>query len=83
MMAEIVPFPTARRVGLITNMARLLATYSTDAAERTLRTRLDATREAMLRRGLAPEVVAREVRSLEAAIRARLWVVVMQGGDVA
>jgi hypothetical protein len=37
----------------------------------------------MLRRGLAPEVVAREARSLELAIRARVWVVVTQGGDVA
>jgi hypothetical protein len=36
----------------------------------------------MLRRGLAPAVVAREVRSLEAAIRARLWAVVMHGGDI-
>jgi hypothetical protein len=32
------------------------------------------------RRGIAPEVAAREVRSLELAIRARLWVIVMQGG---
>jgi hypothetical protein len=83
MTAEIVPFPAARRVGLIRNMARLLATYSVDAAERTLRTRLDATRDAMLHRGLAPEVVPREVRSLELAIRTKLWVLVMQGGDVA
>jgi hypothetical protein len=27
-------------------------------------------------------VVAREVRSLEAAIRTKLWAVVMHGGDV-
>ena len=82
-MAEIVPFPAVRRVGLIRNMARLLATYSADAAERTLHARLDATRDAMLRRGLAPEVVAREARALELAIRTRLWTVVTQGGDVA
>ena len=53
------------------------------AAERTLHARLDATRDAMLRRGLAPEVVAREARSLELAIRTRLWAVVIQRGDVA
>lgn len=82
-MAEIVPFPTVRRVGMIRNMARLLATYSADAAERTLHARLDATRDAMLRRGLKPEVVTDEVRSLELAIRAELWTVVMRGGDVA
>jgi hypothetical protein len=28
-------------------------------------------------------VVAREVRSLELAIRTKVWVLVMQGGDVA
>jgi hypothetical protein len=82
-MVEIVPFPAVRRVGLIRNMARLLATYSVDAAERTLHARLDATRDAMLRRGLEPESVAREVRSLELAIRAELWTIVMRGGDVA
>jgi hypothetical protein len=37
----------------------------------------------MLRRGLSPEVVAKEIRSLELAVRARLWMLVMQGGDVA
>jgi Family of unknown function (DUF6074) len=72
MMAEVLPFPATRRFSLIRKMARLLATYSADAAERTLRARLDATRSAMLRRGIAPEVVEREIRSLELAIRAEL-----------
>jgi hypothetical protein len=83
MMAEIVPFPAARRIRLIRNMARLLATYRPDAAERTLQRHLEATRDAMLRRGLSPEMVQREIRSLELAIRAKLWTIVMQGGDAA
>jgi hypothetical protein len=41
------------------------------------------TREAMLRRGLSADVVEREIRALEAAIRAQLWVIVMQGDGVA
>ena len=82
-MSEIVPFPAARRIGFIRRMARQMASYRPDAAERTLRIRLDATRDAMLRRGVPPEVTEREVRSLELAIRAKLWVIVMQGGDVA
>jgi hypothetical protein len=45
--------------------------------------RLNEARDAMLRRGLTPEVVAREVRSLELAIRAEPWTIVMQGGDAA
>ena len=80
--AELVPFPAARRIGFIRNMADLMLSYRPDAAERTLAVRLDATRSAMLRRGVRPDVVAREVRSLELAIRARLWVIVM-GGDAA
>jgi hypothetical protein len=80
---KIVPFPAARRVGFIRNMAALMASYRPDAAERTLDVRLDQTRSAMLRRGLGADVVEREVRSLELAIRARLWTIVMQGGDVA
>jgi hypothetical protein len=82
-MAQIVPFPAVRRIGLIRNMARVMATYRTDAAERTLQARLDATRNAMLRRGITPEVAAREVRSLELAIRTKLWTIVMQGDGVA
>ena len=81
MSVEIIPFPAARRVGFVRRMARLLAGYRPDAAERTLSAQLDAAHQAMLRRGVAPEVAAREVRSLELAIRARLWTIV--GGAVA
>jgi hypothetical protein len=56
-MSEIVPFPAARRVGFIRNMARVMATYRADAAERMLQARLDATRTAMLRKGIRPDVV--------------------------
>ena len=47
--AELVPFPAARRIGFIRNMADLMLSYRPDAAERTLAVRLDATRSAMLR----------------------------------
>jgi hypothetical protein len=81
--SEIIPFPTARRIGFVRNMARVLATYSAQGAERTLRAQLNATRNAMLRKGIRPDVAGREVRSLELAIRAKLWAIVMQGGDAA
>jgi hypothetical protein len=58
-MSEIVPFPAVRRVGFIRNMAQVLATYSADGAERTLQARLDATRAAMLRKGIRPDVAGR------------------------
>ena len=82
-MSEIVPFPAVRRVGFIRNMAQVLATYSADGAERTLQARLDATRNAMLRKGIRADVAGREVRSLELAIRTKLWTIVMQGDGVA
>jgi hypothetical protein len=77
-MSEIVPFPAVRRVGFIRNMVRVMATYRADAAKRILQARLDATRAAMLRRGIRPDVVGREVRLLEMAIHTQLWTTVMQ-----
>jgi hypothetical protein len=44
---------------------------------------LNAQYTAMLRRDLPPEVIERELRSLELAVRAQLWTIVMQGGDAA
>ena len=81
--AEIVPFPAARRVGFVRKMVRLMVSYRPEGAERALQLRLEATRDAMLRRGLPADVVEREIRSLESAIRTKLWVIVMQGDDVA
>jgi Family of unknown function (DUF6074) len=79
----IVTFPSVRRVGYIRKLARLMAHYSTDGGERTLAAQLNAQYAAMLRRGLSPEVIEPELRSLELAVRAELWVIVMQGGDAA
>jgi hypothetical protein len=84
MACEIVAFPSVRRVGYVRKLAWMLVHYRPDAAERTLAAQLDIQRAAMLRRGLAPDVVERELRALELAVRARLWAIVMQGGgDVA
>jgi hypothetical protein len=83
MPCEIVAFPSVRRVGYIRKMARLMARYRPEAAERTLNAHLNTQYAAMLRRGLPPEVVVRELRALELAVRANLWVIVMQGGDAA
>ena len=81
--AEIVPIPAVRQVGFIRNMARLMMSYRREGGERALRLRLEATRKAMLRRGLPADVVGREITSLESAIRIKLWSIVMQGDGVA
>jgi hypothetical protein len=79
----IVPFPSASRIGYIRKLAGMMACCSARGGEQSLAVQLRAQQQAMLRRGLAPEVVDRELRSLELAVRARLWSIVMQGGDAA
>jgi hypothetical protein len=83
MSCEVIPFPSGRRVGTIRRQARTMAGYSPDAAERTLAAQLNAQRAAMLRRGIAPAVVERELRSLELAIRCELCALGMPDGGAA
>jgi Family of unknown function (DUF6074) len=83
---EVVPFPAARRVGSIRRMAHMLASYSAEGAERAITAPLQQQYAAMVRKGIAPEVAKREVRSFEAAVRAQLWRFVILrdgGGDAA
>lgn len=83
MKCQIIPFPSTHRIGVIRNLARAMASYSETGAERTLAMQLERQHEAMLRKGIAPEIVQRELRAFELAIRAQLWAIVMQGGDAA
>ncbi len=83
MAGQVVPFPAVRRVGHISKLAHLLASYSPEGAQRALAARLNTQYAAMLRRGISPEAAECELRALERAIRARLWAVVMRGGDSA
>jgi hypothetical protein len=46
-------------------------------AEKTLRTELHRRIDALHRQGLSDQIVEREVRALESAIRAELWRVVL------
>jgi hypothetical protein len=80
---QLIPFPAVRRVGLIRKLARLMASCSPEGGERTLYARLNVQYNAMVSRGLPPEAIECELRSLELAVRARLWSIVMQGGDAA
>jgi hypothetical protein len=80
---EIVPFPAVRRVGLIKNLAWQLASYRPDSAARTFARQLDAQRDAMARRGIATDVIEREVGALEIAVRAMHWRITPCGGDAA
>jgi hypothetical protein len=83
MTTSVIPFPAARRVGQIRKIAWMMAAYRPAGAEAALKARLDATRSAMLRRGIPADAVEREIRSLELAIRAKLWAIILSGDDAA
>lgn len=72
MSATVLPFPLARRAALVARQAHYLAGMRPRAAEHNLFRQLQQQREALLRRGVDPNTVEREVRELEAAIRAAL-----------
>jgi hypothetical protein len=72
-VADIVPFPLARRRAFIDRHARLIAAMSPDAGERYLDRQLRIQFGNLQRRGIDPRIIDREVIALDAAIRAALW----------
>jgi Family of unknown function (DUF6074) len=75
--ATITPFPAARRSAFIRKHAERLATLTPTHADADLRHQLKIQADTMRRRGVAENVVVREIRSLESSIRAELWRVVL------
>jgi hypothetical protein len=75
----IIPFPSIRR-GSLRARAETLLSYSQKGAERALAAQLKASRAAMERRGIDPELIDRDLRALELAIRSEMWRIVMQSG---
>jgi len=82
-MAEVVPFPLARRRGLVLRQAEWFAQQSPAAAEANLLRQVQIQREALLRRGVDPCVVERECSGLVGAIRAVVWALVLTPGGAA
>lgn len=85
MSAVIVPFPLVRRRSFIARQAHSMAIRSDDPAMRYLQQQLRLQADTLARRGIAPDLVASEIHSLEWAIRVELGrqVLSSQGGDVA
>ncbi|SER58451.1 hypothetical protein SAMN05216548_12715 [Faunimonas pinastri] len=81
--AEVLPFPAVRRRDFVLRHASRMAQLSHDAGERHLRRQLDIQAETMARRGIIAEMIASEIRALEAAIRAELWLLVLTPGGAA
>lgn len=84
LMAEVIPFPLARRVDLVRRHADRVLELTPDAGERHLLRQVDVQRQALLRKGCAPDVVEAVCRDLEGAMRAEIWKIVLTGhGGVA
>ena len=72
MSATIVPFPLTRRCDFIARNAARLADATPKTAEKLLAHAVNVQVETMARRGIAPDLVAREAKALETAIRCEL-----------
>ena len=71
-VADVVPFPLARRRAFVERHARLIAAMRPDAGERYLDRQLRIQFENLQRRGIDRRIIEREVIALDAAIRAAL-----------
>jgi Family of unknown function (DUF6074) len=72
MTAVIVPFPIVRRRAFIAKQADHATCLNPDAAERYLEYQLQVQRDAMRRRGVAEDLIARELKCMERAVRQEL-----------
>jgi hypothetical protein len=72
-MAQVLPFPTSRRCAFIERQAQCAAALNPEACERHINRQLQVQRDTMLRKGVSAARVERELKSMEAAIRAALW----------
>jgi hypothetical protein len=72
-MAEILPFPIVRRRDFVERQALRAAELSPNAGERHIRNQIQVQIDAMRRKGISEELITREVRCFERAVRAALW----------
>jgi Family of unknown function (DUF6074) len=77
--AAIVPFPLVRRRSMIQRQASYAAELNPDAAERHIARQLQVQDDAMRRRGIDENLISRELKCMEGAIRAMLLRAVSDG----
>ncbi|MET4041753.1 hypothetical protein ABIC03_003444 [Bradyrhizobium sp. RT6a] len=75
--ARIVPFPYIHRRAFIERQAMRAAELNADAGERHVRHQVQIQVDAMRRKGIGEELILREARCMETAIRTALWRTVM------
>lgn len=76
--ALVLPFPRSKNERFVTRQANRAAELNPDACERHILQQVKIQADAMARRGISPDLIQRETRCLEAAIRAALWTAVMR-----
>jgi Family of unknown function (DUF6074) len=81
--AAIVPFPPARRRRFIVKTAVRLVSVPAKTAEKLLAATLQQQATAMARKGVPPDLIERERRKLECAIRAELWRAILAPDGIA
>jgi len=82
-MAEILPFPLARRRGFVWRQAHWYAEQPHAAAEKNLTHQLTVQRQTLEKRGIDHRRISAEVEALEHAIRAAVCRIMLQGGGAA
>lgn len=68
-----IPFPLARRIGLIRTQSAYALSMKPAAGERAVRRIVSQQRDSLVAKGCDPVAVEEECRQLEGAIRAAIW----------
>jgi hypothetical protein len=80
MTARIIPFPLAGRRNMIARQSRYAAELNPESAERFIRQQLKIQGDNMRRRGVPQDLIAHQLKCMEAAIRRELQESVSMGG---
>lgn len=78
-MAEVIPFPLARRVDLVRKHADLSFGMRAEVVGPHIDRQVDVQRQALLRKGCDPALVEQQCDSLRGAMHAEIWRIVMTG----
>jgi hypothetical protein len=70
--SRIIPYPLTRRRRFIKKQASYIGAATPKTAERLLAHTLQVQADVMTKRGIPPEVIAAEIKSLEVALRVAL-----------
>lgn len=73
MSGLVVPFPAARRRLLVWSIGRRALELGGDTGERHIGRSLELQAAVMRRKGIAAELVARDLAALDAAVRNLMW----------